>query len=89
VKVSTETLDASVGEYAGETRFKCTITRENDRLFLKPADQQPIELFAESDTKFFAKALNAEINFEKSDSGEVNKLTLQQDNKATSAKRKR
>jgi len=88
-KVSTEILNALIGEYGGETGFKCTITRENDRLFLKPADQQPIELFAESDTKFFAKVLNAEITFEKGDGGEVKELTLQQDNKKTSAPKKR
>jgi CubicO group peptidase (beta-lactamase class C family) len=88
VMVSTETLDALIGEYAGETGFKCTITRENDKLFLKPAAQPPIELFPESDTKFFAKVLNAEITFEKSQ-GEVKELVLQQDNRRTSAQRKR
>ena len=89
VKVSAETLDGLVGEYGGDTGFKCTITRENDRLFLKPIDQQPIELFPESDTKFFAKVLNAEITFEKDDGGKVKEITLQQDNKRASATRKR
>jgi hypothetical protein len=78
-----------IGEYGGETGFKCTITRENDRLFLKPTTQPAIELFAESDTKFFAKVLNAELTFEKGDGGEVKELTLQQENKRTSAQRKR
>jgi CubicO group peptidase (beta-lactamase class C family) len=89
VKVSTEALDVLIGEYGGETGFKCTITRENDRLFLKPTTQPAIELFAESDTKFFAKVLNAELTFEKGDGGEVKELTLQQENKRTSAQRKR
>jgi len=88
VRVSAEILDALVGDYAGET-LKCTITREGDRLFLKPAAQPPIELFAESDTKFFAKILNIELTFEKTDQGEVKALTLQQDNRSTSAQRKR
>ena len=89
VKVSNPVLDALVGEYGGETGFKCTITRDNDRLFLKTATQPPVELFAESDKKFFAKVLNAEITFEKDDQGDVTELTLQQDNKRTSAQRKR
>jgi len=89
VKLSTEILDALIGEYGSESGFKCTITRDDDKLLLKPAAQPPIELFPESDTKFFAKVLNAEITFEKGDQGEIKGLTLQQDNKRTSAPRKR
>ena len=89
VKVSTEILDALIGEYGGESGFKCRITREDDKLLLKSADQPAIELYPESETKFFTKVLNVEISFEKGDQDEVKGLTLQQDNKRTTAQRKR
>jgi hypothetical protein len=89
LKVSPEILDAYVGEYAGKSGFQCTVTRQNGTLFLKPADQPVLELHPQSETKFFMANLNTEVTFEKTEKGEVNGLTLHQDGKQISIKRKR
>lgn len=88
VKISTELMETFVGDYAGKSGFKCTITRENDKLFLKFGAQPPIELHAESETRLFMTALNTEVTFERTEKGEVKGLSLQQDGKSTSAERK-
>jgi len=56
--VSTEVLEMLVGDYAGKSGFKCTITRRNEQVFLKFDAQPPIELLPESETRFFMTLLN-------------------------------
>lgn len=88
VKVSPENLETFVGEYTSKPGLKCTITREHDQLFLKFGAQPPLELYPESDTKFFLISVNAEVTFERTEKGEVKRLSLQQDGRSTSAERK-
>jgi CubicO group peptidase (beta-lactamase class C family) len=89
VKSDPESLSAYVGEYSGKAGFRCTVTKKNGTLYLKPADQPDIELYAESETKFFMKTLNADVTFDKTEKGEVKGLTLEQEGKQIVADRKR
>jgi CubicO group peptidase (beta-lactamase class C family) len=88
-KLASDLLGAYVGEYVGKAGFQCTLTQQNGTLYLKAADQAPIELHPESHAKFFATILNAEVTFNKSENGEVKSLTLQQAGKQITAERKR
>ena len=88
IKLAAEVLQSFVGEYSGDSGFKCAITREDDKLFLKFGIQPPLELYPESETEFFTTALNTDLTFDRIEDGEVKKLRLQQDNKTFLAERK-
>ena len=89
INLPAERLQTFVGEYTGPANFSCAITRQNDKLLLKYGNQPPVELFPESETKFFMRALNAEVTFDRTEKDEVTTLNLQQEGKSISAERKR
>jgi Domain of unknown function (DUF3471) len=64
------------------------ITLEGDRLVSKLGNQPPVPIFAESDTKFFAKAVDAQIEFPKVDGeGKASQLILHQGGRDVTAPR--
>ena len=76
-KVSAETLEACVGEYALTPAFSITVTREGDALFIQATGQPKLPIFPESETEFFLKAVDAQITFVR-DQGRVTGLVLHQ-----------
>lgn len=54
------------------------LTLEDGQLFTKRGPQPKLPIFAESETEFFAKAVDAEIEFTKHASGVVTALMLHQ-----------
>ncbi|GBC82412.1 Penicillin-binding protein 4* [bacterium HR10] len=48
------------------------------RLLVRMEGQPPIELFPESETRFFLRVMDAEITFVKSERGEITHLVLHQ-----------
>jgi hypothetical protein len=52
------------------------ITREGDRLFGQATAQPKFELFPESESTFFLKAVSAKIIFERDSSGKVYRLIV-------------
>jgi hypothetical protein len=84
--VDPKVYDAYVGQYQLAPTFILTVTREGDRLMTQATGQGKLEVFPESDTKFFLKLVDAQITFVKDDSGKVTYLILHQggrDQKAT------
>src|SRR5262249_45654374 len=71
------TLEKYVGTYelAGTRMW---IRLQDDHLTTQLAGQQPLRLFAESDTKFFLKVVDAQVEFEKDAGGRVTGATLHQ-----------
>jgi len=64
------------------------ITLEGDRLVSKLGNQPPVPIFAESDTKFFAKVVDAQIEFPKVDGeGKASRLILHQGGRDVTAPR--
>jgi D-alanyl-D-alanine carboxypeptidase len=55
-----------------------TITLDNRRLFTQLANQRPVEIFAESESRFFSRASNAQITFTRDAAGVVTGLVLHQ-----------
>ena len=63
-----------------------TVTREDDRLMTQLTGQPKVEVFPESETKFFLKVVDAQLTFVKDDGGTVTHVILHQggkDQKAT------
>jgi hypothetical protein len=61
--------------------FAITITAEDGKLMAQATGQDKFQIFPESETKFFYKIVDAQIEFEKGKEGEVEKLILHQNGK--------
>jgi CubicO group peptidase (beta-lactamase class C family) len=85
-KVDSKIYDAYVGQYRITPLFVMAVTRDGDRLMVQATGQPKLEVFPESETKFFLTVVDAQITFERNPAGEVTHLILHQngvDQKAT------
>jgi hypothetical protein len=87
ITLAEEKLDRMLGVYELEPGFQFTITREGPQLFMQATGQGRAEAFAESETKFFFKVVDAQIEFAIGDDGRASVLTLFQGGRAMPAKR--
>jgi len=87
VALTAEKLDRMLGVYELEPGFRFTITREGTRLFMQATGQGPAEAFAESETRFFFKVVDAQIEFAIGDDGRASMMTLFQGGVAMAARR--
>jgi hypothetical protein len=76
-----------VGQYELQPGFIITFTREGNRLFTQATGQPKFEVFAESETKFFLKVVDAQVEFVADADGKVNKMILNQGGQTLEAKR--
>ena len=79
VKVDPKIYDAYAGRYELAPNLVLTISRQGDRLMAQATGQGEIQLFPESETKYFLKVVDAKVTFVKDSSGKVTKLILHQD----------
>ena len=87
ITLAEEKLDRMLGVYELEPGFRLTITREGTQLFMQATGQGIAEAFAESETKFFFKVVDAQIEFAIGNDGRASVLTLFQGGLAMPAKR--
>ncbi|MBI3653716.1 MAG: serine hydrolase [Acidobacteria bacterium] len=87
IKVDAKIFDAYVGEYELAPNFIITVKREGDKLMAQATGQPQFEIFAESETKFFLKVVEAQIVFSKNDKGIVEQLTLFQGGREIAGKK--
>jgi hypothetical protein len=80
-------LDRYVGSYALPRASIIRISRDGTRLLAQFDGQRAIEVFAASETEFFAKVIPARIEFVAADAGEATGLVLYQAGRATRAVR--
>jgi CubicO group peptidase (beta-lactamase class C family) len=78
ITVSPAVLGAYVGTYQLTPDFAIVVTFEGGQLMEQATGQPKFPLFAESETKFFLKVVDAEVEFFKNDKGEVTHLILHQ-----------
>ena len=78
IKLDPTKYDHFVGSYVLDPSFMIAVTKEGDRLMVQGSAQGKIEIFPESETRFFSNGLDARINFVKNASGRVTQLILQQ-----------
>lgn len=78
IPVSRQVLAERVGTYQFERGVNMLVTLDGDRLTTKLGNQQQVPIFAESEDLFFAKVVDAEIEFGKDDKGKISYLILHQ-----------
>lgn len=71
-------LDRYVGFYRLHENAVMTVTREGDQLAAQLTGQRSLPVFAETDTRFFFKAVNAQFTFVADASGPATALILHQ-----------
>ncbi len=77
-KVAGAALDDFVGYYELQPEIIIHITREGDQLFAQLTGQPMFPVFAESDSKFFFKVVDAQISFVRGANGKADHLILHQ-----------
>ncbi len=88
VQVDPAVYDAYVGEYELQPSFSLKVTRQGDRIFAQATGQPEIEIFPESETRFFLKAVDAQIDFVRGADGKVTGLVLHQNGRDLPGRRK-
>ncbi len=78
ITVADDILQQYVGTYPLTPQFAISVTVQNGQLITQATNQGPLPIFAETETKFFAKAVEATIEFQKDATGAVTALTLNQ-----------
>jgi serine-type D-Ala-D-Ala carboxypeptidase/endopeptidase len=80
ITLNSNTLDAYVGAYQMQPDVVLTINRRGDRLFShrgRPGGgPEKLEIFAETETKFFLKAINTQLTFTKDSAGRVTQVVI-------------
>jgi len=87
VTVSESILDRYTGEFELQPGFTITFTREGTRLMTQATGQGKFEVFPESETKFFLKVVDAQVEFVADPDGKFNKMILYQGGKRIEGKR--
>ncbi len=87
IRVAAATLESYVGAYALAPTFVMTVTREGEQLFLQATGQPRFPMFAETETRFFLKVVDAQITFVKDEAGKVIELVLHQGGRDQRARR--
>ena len=88
IKLSAKTLAQYVGEYQLSPNFSLTIRLEGDQLISKASGQGDLNIYPETETMFFTKDLDAELEFVKNEKGEVTHLILHQNGHDTKGVKK-
>jgi CubicO group peptidase (beta-lactamase class C family) len=78
ITISPEILKKYVGTYELTPRFSLAITLEDGQLISQGTNQEKVPMFAESETMFFLKLVDAQIEFVKNEKGDVTHLVLHQ-----------
>jgi CubicO group peptidase (beta-lactamase class C family) len=76
IDVAPKVLEKFVGSYQLTPAFSIVIRLEGNQLIGQATNQPPFELKAESETKFFLTVVDAQIEFNLDDNGNVTGLTL-------------
>jgi len=87
ITVDEAILEKYVGQYELQPGFIITFTRDGNKLFTQATGQPKFEVFAESETKFFLKVVDANVEFVPDADGKVNKMILNQGGQTMEAKR--
>jgi CubicO group peptidase (beta-lactamase class C family) len=86
VKVAPRLYAGFEGRYLLESAV-FTITAKGERLFAKLTGQRELEIFPESEYRYFYKAVDVVLTFEKDAAGKIDAVTVDQDGSKIRAKR--
>jgi hypothetical protein len=88
IAVPAKILAENVGSYELGPGFVFVVTLDGEQLITQITGQPKVPIFAESETIFFPKVVDAEIEFFKNDRGQVTHLVLRQGGRETKALKK-
>jgi CubicO group peptidase (beta-lactamase class C family) len=88
VTVAPDKFDRLVGEYPLRPNFVLKVFREGAKFMTQATGQPAVEIFAESETKFFLKVVEATLDFKLGEDGKASELTLRQGGGVMTAPRK-
>ncbi len=80
-------FDQYVGEYEIAPGMMALVVKEGTRLMIQALGQDKNQIFPESETKFFLKVADIEVEFVKDQTGKVTGLILYQGGQKTNAKK--
>jgi CubicO group peptidase (beta-lactamase class C family) len=89
ITLSNEQLKKLVGTYKIREGFELKISIDKEHLFVQATGQDVIPLFAENELLFFAKVVDAQLQFEKNKKGEITHLYLLQNGNKTIAEKEK
>jgi len=78
IKLAPEVLERYVGVYELAPTFSINVTRRGEQLFAQATGQPEFEIFPESETMFFLKVVDAQLEFKRDAAGKVTGLVLHQ-----------
>jgi CubicO group peptidase (beta-lactamase class C family) len=88
ITLDTKVLSRYVGAYQMGPGVNMFITLDNNQLISQMTNQGPVPIFPQSETVFFPKVVDAQLEFSGSDAqGRATQLTLNQNGRSTAAKR--
>jgi serine-type D-Ala-D-Ala carboxypeptidase/endopeptidase len=87
IAVAPQVLQQYVGVYELSPTFKISVTVEGSQLMAQASGQPKLPVYASSETKFFYKVVDAQIEFFKDAKGSVSHLVLYQNNQEMKAPR--
>ena len=85
-RINPAIYDSYVGDYLVGSRT-CTVVREGDKLLLVAPGWMKAEAFPESETKFFLRAMDAQMTFVRNEKGEVTGFVFEMGNRTMQAKK--
>jgi CubicO group peptidase (beta-lactamase class C family) len=87
IDVAPERLRRFVGTYSSSSTANLIVTLAAGQLSIRLGEQQPVPLYPESETQFFVRVIDAQVEFEQDASGTVTALVLRQANRERHAPR--
>lgn len=78
IQLRTEIMEKYVGVYEIAPNFEISVTLEDGKLMTQATGQGKFEIFAESQTKFFLKVVDAQIEFMDNNTGNYDAFILYQ-----------
>ena len=87
ITIPRETLAAYVGTYELTPQIKLMMTLDGDQLMTQLSGQPKFPVFAESETEFFLKVVDAQLTFVKDEKGAVTEAVLHQNGRDQTARR--
>jgi uncharacterized protein YneR len=87
ITLTNEQLQKFIGVYEIQPGFEITISTDKDQLFAQLTGQDALPIFAENETQFFLKVVDAQIHFVPNETGAITGLVLLQNGNKIEGKR--
>jgi uncharacterized protein len=89
IKIDPKVFDEFVGQYRfpDSPDLVLSFWREGDKFFLQATNQMKVEIFPESETKFFLKIIDAQATFVRDARGKISSAVWRQDNQEIAIKK--